>query len=134
MTYSVPDICDEFIEEITVLEPLFANYGAKLRFSGEIVKALKVNVDKTGDRTTLSLRPERVTLNPSTESLENIFEGTVRELIYLGDHLRTRINVCGNDDFIVKVPNSAGRLKISKGEKVNVGWTFEDCRALDYLP
>ena len=102
--------------------------------SGEIVKALKVNVKETGKRTTLSLRPERVTLNPNTGSLENIFEGTVQELIYLGDHLRTRINVCGNDDFIVKVPNAAGRLKISKGEKVNVGWTFEDCRALDYLP
>ena len=102
--------------------------------SGELVKALKVNVDKTGNRTTLSLRPERVTLNPTTGSLENIFEGTVQELIYLGDHLRTRISVCGNDDFIVKVPNAAGRLKISKGEKVNVGWTFEDCRALDFLP
>ena len=102
--------------------------------SGEIVKALKVNIDKTGDRTTLSLRPERVTLNPAAGNLENIFEGTVRELIYLGDHLRTRINVCGNDDFIVKVPNAAGRIKIGKGEKINVGWTSEDCRALDYLP
>jgi putative spermidine/putrescine transport system ATP-binding protein len=102
--------------------------------SGEIVKALKVNVAGTGDRTTLSLRPERVTLNPAVGSLENVFEGTVQELIYLGDHLRTRISVCGNDDFIVKVPNAAGRLKISKGEKVNVGWTFEDCRALDFLP
>jgi putative spermidine/putrescine transport system ATP-binding protein len=102
--------------------------------SGEIVKALKVNVNKTGDRTTLSLRPERVVLNPAAGSLENIFEGTVRELIYLGDHLRTRINVCGNDEFIVKVPNAAGRLKINKGEKINVGWTSEDCRALDYLP
>ena len=102
--------------------------------SGEIIKALKVNVDKTGARTTLSLRPERVTLNPAAGSLENIFQGTVRELIYLGDHLRTRINVCGNDDFIVKVPNAAGRIKISKGEKINVGWTSEDCRALDFLP
>jgi putative spermidine/putrescine transport system ATP-binding protein len=102
--------------------------------SGEVVKALKVNVDKKGDRTTLSLRPERVTLNPAPGSLENIFEGTVRELIYLGDHLRTRINVCGNDDFIVKVPNAAGRIKIQKGEKINVGWTSEDCRALDFLP
>ncbi len=37
MTYSVPDICDEFIEEIAVLEPLFFNYGAKLKFSGEII-------------------------------------------------------------------------------------------------
>jgi len=102
--------------------------------SGEIVKALKVNVNKTGDRTTLSLRPERVTLNPAAGSLENIFEGIVRELIYLGDHLRTRINVCGNDDFIVKVPNAAGRLKMSKGEKINVGWAVADCRALDFLP
>ncbi len=102
--------------------------------SGEIVKALQVNVDSTGARTTLSLRPERVTLNPAAGSLENIFEGTVRELIYLGDHLRTRINVCGNDEFIVKVPNAAGRLKIDKGEKINVGWTAEDCRALDFLP
>jgi len=34
--YSVPDICDDFIEEISVLEPLFSNFGGKLRFSGEI--------------------------------------------------------------------------------------------------
>ena len=102
--------------------------------SGEMVKALKVNVNQTGARTTLSLRPERVSLSPAAGNLENIFEGTVRELIYLGDHLRTRINVCGNDEFIVKVPNSAGRIKINKGEKINVGWTAEDCRALDYLP
>ena len=102
--------------------------------SGEIVKALKVNINNVGDRTTLSLRPERITLNPAEGSLENIFEGTVKELIYLGDHLRTRINVCGNDEFIVKVPNAAGRLRTGKGEKINVGWTFQDCRALDYLP
>ena len=102
--------------------------------SGEIVKSLKVNINNTGERTTLSLRPERVTLNPAADSLENIFEGTVKELIYLGDHLRTRIDVCGNDEFIVKVPNAAGRIKIGKSEKINVGWTAEDCRALDYLP
>jgi regulator of ribonuclease activity A len=37
MTYSVPDICDEFLEEISVLEPLFYNFGGKQRFSGEII-------------------------------------------------------------------------------------------------
>ncbi|MBT8047976.1 MAG: ribonuclease E activity regulator RraA [Xanthomonadales bacterium] len=37
MTYSVPDICDDFIEEISVLEPLFSDFGAKKKFSGEIV-------------------------------------------------------------------------------------------------
>jgi len=37
MTYSVPDICDDFIDEIVVLEPLFSDYGGKDKFSGEIV-------------------------------------------------------------------------------------------------
>lgn len=37
MSYSVPDICDEFIDEISVLEPLFADFGGKEKFSGEIV-------------------------------------------------------------------------------------------------
>jgi regulator of ribonuclease activity A len=37
MAYSVPDICDDFSEDISVLEPLFVNYGKQGRFSGEIV-------------------------------------------------------------------------------------------------
>ncbi|MCH5375613.1 MAG: ribonuclease E activity regulator RraA [Planctomycetes bacterium] len=37
MSHSVPDICDEFPDEIDVLEPLFTDYGGKRKFSGEIV-------------------------------------------------------------------------------------------------
>jgi regulator of ribonuclease activity A len=37
MSYSVPDICDEFIDEISVLDPLFADFGGREKFSGEIV-------------------------------------------------------------------------------------------------
>ena len=36
VSYSVPDICDDFMEEISVLEPLFSDFGGKCRFSGEI--------------------------------------------------------------------------------------------------
>jgi regulator of ribonuclease activity A len=36
-SFSVPDICDDFIEEISVLEPLFSDFGGKSKFSGEIV-------------------------------------------------------------------------------------------------
>jgi regulator of ribonuclease activity A len=34
--YSVPDICDDFIEQISVLDPLFSDFGGKRKFSGEI--------------------------------------------------------------------------------------------------
>jgi len=37
MSYSVPDICDDYIDEISVLEPLFSNFGGKRRFNGEVV-------------------------------------------------------------------------------------------------
>jgi regulator of ribonuclease activity A len=37
MTHSVPDICDDFPDQIQVLEPLFSNYGKMGKFSGEIV-------------------------------------------------------------------------------------------------
>ena len=84
-----------------------------------------------GARTTLSLRPERVTVNPEAGSLPNIFTARAEELIYLGDHIRTRFTVCGHDDFIVKIPNSAMHAHLKEGETVNIGWNAEDCRALD---
>ena len=100
---------------------------------GRTVKALKVNVNEVGDKTSLSLRPERVTVDPEEGSLENVFEGEVRELIYLGDHIRTRVNVCGNDEFIIKVPNSYGHMVVNRDQKIKIGWSSDDCRALDAL-
>ncbi len=37
MNYTVPDICDDFLPGLQVLEPLFTEYGAVDKFSGEIV-------------------------------------------------------------------------------------------------
>jgi len=98
--------------------------------NGRSVQALKVNVDNVGDGSTLSIRPERVALNPGSE-YDNIFEGKVEELIYLGDHIRTRMTVCDDSEFIVKVPNSSDVSQLREGDTVKVGWKMEDCRALD---
>lgn len=37
MTLSVPDICDQHIDEIVVFDPVFRDFGGKSRFCGEIV-------------------------------------------------------------------------------------------------
>jgi len=95
------------------------------------VKALSVNHGGVGGKSTLSLRPERVVLAPAEGSLPNILPAKVEELIYLGDHMRTRFSICGSDDFVVKTPNSAGHIHLSEGDTVNLGWLAEDCRALD---
>lgn len=106
----------------------------QVKTNGGFVKSLKINVAGVGQKTSMSLRPERVCIAPEPGSVENIFEGNVRELIYLGDHIRTRINLFGNNDFIVKLPNSANLKKIERGHNIVVGWRSEDCRALDVTP
>jgi len=98
---------------------------------GEIIKSLKVNVNSVGDASTVSLRPERVEINSSDSSFENSFEAKVKELIYLGDHIRTRVEVCGNDQFIVKVPNSYKGANLKEGTSVKLSWKASDSRALD---
>jgi putative spermidine/putrescine transport system ATP-binding protein len=100
---------------------------------GGNVEALAVNVRKEGERTTLSLRPERVVIRPEPGSCPNIVDATVEELIYLGDHMRTRVSLLGHNDFVIKVPNSAGHQHLKTGDTVKVGWQAEDCRALDFL-
>ena len=99
--------------------------------SGGVVHANKINVEGVSQRTTLSLRPERVVVSPEAGSLPNIFTARAEELIYLGDHIRTRFTVLGHDDFICKIPNSAGLINLQQGDSVSIGWNVEDCRALD---
>ena len=42
------------------------------------------------------------------------------------------MNVAGDDQFIVKVPNTSGQLGLEIGANLFVGWNTEDCRALDF--
>jgi len=99
--------------------------------SGETIEALPVNVDTVGQATTLSLRPERAFINPEPDAQRNQFEALVKEVIYLGDHLRVRADVCGNDEFIIKTPNAEGHPAPRPGESIRIGFRARDCRALD---
>ena len=98
---------------------------------GGEIKAKQVNIAGVGQRATLSLRPERVAVNPEPGQFDNNFQAKALELIYLGDHIRTRMQVCGHDDFTVKIPNSALHARMNEGDMVNIGWNSNDCRALD---
>jgi putative spermidine/putrescine transport system ATP-binding protein len=98
---------------------------------GSPVKAQAVKVGAVGDRTMVSLRPERVRIDPKDRQDDNVFSARVEELIYLGDHIRTRVSVCGNDKFIVKVPNAQDHARLAVGDRITVAWAKDDCRALD---
>ncbi len=103
----------------------------ELEGGGGQIKALAVNIGDVGSRTTLSLRPERVTIGAAKGDSTNSLEAKVEELIYLGDHIRSRVSLSGNSDFVIKVPNSHGHVHLKEGEITQIGWEAEDCRALD---
>ena len=100
---------------------------------GNTVKAKVVNIESENSRTTLSLRPERVMVQPEPGTCANVVPAKVREVIYLGDHVRTRVSLCGQNDFIVKIPNSHGHVNLEYGQEISIGWQSEDCRALDAI-
>ena len=99
--------------------------------SGDLVQALAVNSGGKGERTLLSVRPERCVVTPKKTRNMSALSGRLEELIYLGDHIRCRMTVAGDDQFIVKVPNTSGQLGLVIGSQVFVGWNVNDCRALD---
>ena len=103
-----------------------------VRVGDALIRALRVAPGEIGDSTTLSIRPERVGLAPEPGLFANEFEARVEDLTFLGDHLRVVVSVLGTDDFIVKIPNIVGHGAVIPGDRVRIGWTPTDCRALDH--
>ena len=99
---------------------------------GNVIDCNPVNVTKAGEKTRVSIRPERVELDktrmrPGAHRLR----AEVLEFIYMGDMFRTRLQVAGNDNFIVKTRNAPDQVRLEPGAQIDIGWLPSDCRALD---
>jgi putative spermidine/putrescine transport system ATP-binding protein len=100
--------------------------------SGGMIDAKPINVSKAGERTRVSIRPERVEYNRDRLSPDaHTLKAEVLEFIYMGDIFRTRLRVGGNDEFIVKTRNAPDQRRLTPGETIEIGWMPDDCRALD---
>ena len=100
----------------------------------ERVRALRIVECKAGDRVTLSIRPERVAVNPDLGLYQNQVGGTIRDVAFVGDHLRVRMAACGVSNLVAKIPNIAGHGGVLVGDTVRIAWTVTDCRALNFEP
>ena len=98
--------------------------------SGNEILAKPIRVKSKGEKSIVSLRPERAIIDPD-EKMDNKFKGKIEEVIYHGDHTRVRLNLLGNKEFILKVPNSSARMDIKLGNEIKIGWNSFDARALD---
>ena len=100
--------------------------------SGDEIDAKPVNVNRVGERTKVSIRPERVETNKARlQPGAHTLRARVEEFIYMGDMFRTRLSVAGNDEFIMKTRNAPDQIRLQPGQEIEIGWLPEDCRALD---
>ena len=97
---------------------------------GSTVEAQSAGALKVGDPTLLSVRPERIHLNPGTDTHSTRVSGTVIDVTYLGRHARVRLKACGLEDFIVTLPNDGRELALATGSTLTLGWRAVDGRAL----
>lgn len=100
--------------------------------SGDIIDAKPINVKNVGDRTKVSIRPERVEFDKNRLSADaHTLKAEVLEFIYMGDIFRTRLRVAGMDNFVIKSRNAPDQTRLKPGEQIEIGWLAQDCRALD---
>ena len=99
--------------------------------SGHVIQATRVVEGGVSTRCTLSIRPERVEINPRPKTCDNILPGKIQDIVFIGDHMRIRLKVAGAHDFIVKLRHCANDKKWKSGEDIKVGWNAAECRALN---
>ena len=98
---------------------------------GERIRAFRIAPCAVGDMVTLSIRPERIAIKPQEGLYHNVVDAAVEDMTFLGDHLRVRLAACGRRDVVAKIPNIVGHGAMMVGDAVRIGWTVNDCRALD---
>ncbi|MEJ6747089.1 MAG: ABC transporter ATP-binding protein, partial [Yoonia sp.] len=100
--------------------------------SDDIIDAIPVNVSAVGDRTKVSIRPERVEFDKNRlKEGAHTLKAEVLEFIYMGDIFRTRLRVAGMDNFVIKSRNAPDQTRLVPGQQIEIGWLAQDCRALD---
>lgn len=115
-----------------VIEELDGDKALVRLDGGGVIDATPVNIRERGQRTTVSIRPERVEFKPEMMPPgAHTIEAKVLEVIYMGDILRARLAVAGSDNFVMKMRNTIGQTRLDPGQTIRIGWHPQDARALD---
>ncbi len=73
------------------------------------------------------VRPEHIELARGASACDNALNGRIREVVYLGDHLRVRVALPGGGEVVAKAAR-AGEERLEPGAPVAMAFRPEDCR------
>lgn len=93
---------------------------------GSIVAARAGDVGTCGQPAVVSIRPERISVNPSPSECDVVLTGVCAGVIFYGDHIRIRISQRDSEEIVAKVTNSGIAAPPSLGSPVTFGWKEGD--------
>ncbi|OYU47041.1 MAG: Fe3+/spermidine/putrescine ABC transporter ATP-binding protein [Rhizobiales bacterium PAR1] len=97
---------------------------------GAVLRAPAVEGAKAGMKVTVLIRPERMAVhNADGPERQNIVRGLIREIFFLGDHLRLSIAALGLDELLVRIPAAQGEGLVANAE-VELAFAISDARIL----
>jgi putative spermidine/putrescine transport system ATP-binding protein len=127
------DFVAQFIGENNRLEGMVSevrnNESTIVLKDGTTVRSGCVNGTTAGEKRILSVRPEAILVGPDASTLPNSFQGNVKEIVYLGDHVRLIVPFGGPEELSIKLTHRRAAA-ISVGDQVSFGWKPDECRAL----
>jgi spermidine/putrescine ABC transporter ATP-binding subunit len=118
----------EYLQEELKPEPthvIQTQGGAFLRFPQKGTRYVKEKIK-------LVVRPEKVFFIHSGDPEQglNVAEGTIEEIIYVGEVTKFKIRTSMAEDFELKRQNRLGVEKCQIGGQVKIGWKIEDTTVL----
>jgi ABC-type Fe3+/spermidine/putrescine transport system ATPase subunit len=76
------------------------------------------------------VRPENLLALSLEETAEMVLEGTVRDFVYLGSHVKYKVAVEGGSEMIVHARPNGMRVR-EVGERMRIGWLKSNHRIVD---
>jgi ABC-type Fe3+/spermidine/putrescine transport system ATPase subunit len=96
---------------------------------GAIIRALSRNPPVTGERVTLTTRPERIRFADSawnSTAPQNRLNVTVTEAVFAGERCRYTLQASDGTAMVLKEPSSAAIRRRAVGEQAEVAWSVAD--------
>lgn len=85
-----------------------------------------------GDRITLAVRPERISLHPSQPDAAEGLIGQVQEIVYLGTDTRYLIELPSGETVVARIQNTGREAgsQFEVGDRVHLQWSREDAQPI----
>ena len=101
------------------------NDVARLVSDGEEIDLRLEQNFSEGSSIGVSIRPEKIVWDPAASDDSNIFDVTVREVIYQGSNVHYRVVTDKGLELGVDISNNGSHKLASVGDRARVGWPVE---------